>query len=117
MDEQPAVNHQPTKASPWPLFVALGLPLSEIGVVFGWPPVAIGGLLLFSGSIVGILRESGYAATLSAPSFWLGSILGVLGSAVILLTDVPLRGVYVAGTGAFLLLAAGVLWLWETGRL
>jgi hypothetical protein len=60
MDEQPGLSDQYRMASPWPLFVALGLALSEVGIFMGLFPVAVGGLLLFGGSVSGILRESGY---------------------------------------------------------
>lgn len=46
------------RASPWPPLVALGFVTSELGVVFGLRPVTVTGLLLFMGSIAGILTES-----------------------------------------------------------
>jgi len=61
MEEQPGLSDQYRTASPWPVFVALGLALSEIGVFIGLFPVAVFGLILFGGSIAGILTESGYA--------------------------------------------------------
>lgn len=61
--EAPGLSDQYTRASPWPLFVALGLPISEIGILFGVAPVAVGGLLLFCGSIAGMLVESAYVET------------------------------------------------------
>ena len=63
MVEEPGLSDQYRMASPWPLFVALGLPLAEMGLLFGLVPLAVGGLLLFGGSIAGMLRESGYART------------------------------------------------------
>ncbi|MFB6130464.1 MAG: hypothetical protein ABEJ28_06560, partial [Salinigranum sp.] len=52
------------KTSAWPMFVALGLAVSEVGVFMdGLYPVAVAGLLLFATSIAGILDESGYVAT------------------------------------------------------
>ncbi|WP_137283203.1 DUF7541 family protein [Halorussus salinisoli] len=62
MDEQPGLSDEYRKASPWPLFVAFGLAIFEVGIVWPLFPVAVGGLLLFVGSVVGILRESGYIA-------------------------------------------------------
>ena len=50
-----------SKASPWPLFVALGLAVGEVGVFMGLYPVAVGGLLLFVGSVAGIVQEAGYS--------------------------------------------------------
>jgi hypothetical protein len=61
MEEQPGLSDQYRTASPWPVFVALGLALSEIGVFIGLFPVAVFGLILFGGSVAGILTESGYA--------------------------------------------------------
>src|SRR6056297_3496059 len=61
MEEQPGLSDQYRTAIPWPVFVALGLPLSEIGVFIGLFPVAVFGLIVFGGSVAGILTESGYA--------------------------------------------------------
>jgi peptidoglycan/LPS O-acetylase OafA/YrhL len=43
------------------VFVALGIPISEIGLLFDVLPIAVGGLLLFCGSIAGLVAEAGYA--------------------------------------------------------
>jgi hypothetical protein len=89
MDEQPGLSEQYRRASAWPLFVALGLPLAEIGVLFGLVPVAVGGLLLFVGSIAGITQESGYVEQPWNLLAGLGSVLLVLG-AVLALSQIPL---------------------------
>lgn len=60
MDEQAGLSDQYRKASPWPVFVALGLAVSEVGVLFGVLPLAVGGLLLFGASVAGVLREADY---------------------------------------------------------
>jgi hypothetical protein len=53
----------PKKMSPWPLFVAVGLAIAEVGIVMeGLYPVAVAGLLLFVGSVAGIIHEAGYVA-------------------------------------------------------
>ena len=121
MDEhegaEPGLSDQYRRASPWPLFVALGLTLSEIGVVFGSRAVSIGGILLLSGSVVGILRESGYAATLWKATVGLGVLFAGLGAAVMILTDAVFRGSYVAIAGGLLLACGVVLALYESGRL
>jgi hypothetical protein len=57
---QPGLSDQYRKASPWPMLVALGFVISEVGVVLGYFPVTVGGLLLFGGTVSGILSESGY---------------------------------------------------------
>jgi amino acid permease len=47
-------------ASPWPIFIALGIPIAELGILFDLFPLAVGGLILFGGSVSGILQEAGY---------------------------------------------------------
>ena len=60
MDEDPALSEGYRMASPWPVFVALGIPISELGILFDLFPVTVGGLLLFCGSVAGMAREAGY---------------------------------------------------------
>ncbi|WP_254822100.1 DUF7541 family protein [Haloglomus halophilum] len=50
----------PTRVSAWPLVVALGLTVSEVGVFMGVYPLAVGGLVLFVASVAGITHEAGY---------------------------------------------------------
>ncbi|MFB6179372.1 MAG: hypothetical protein ABEI77_06580 [Halorientalis sp.] len=88
MNEEPGLSDQYRMASPWPLFVALGLTLSEVGIFIGIFAIAVGGLLLLGGSVAGILKESGYAADI-----W-GSLLGF---------------------GGFLLVAGAVLFVSQAG--
>ncbi|WP_135667057.1 DUF7541 family protein [Halorhabdus rudnickae] len=71
------------RASPWPVFVALGFALSELGIFVGLYPVAVGGLLLLAGSVAGILRESNYATDVWRPLAGLGAVLSVLGLAIV----------------------------------
>jgi len=52
MNETPGLSEQYRKTSPWPLFIALGVPISEIGLVFDIFPVAVGGLLLFCEGVI-----------------------------------------------------------------
>ncbi|MFB6096776.1 MAG: cox cluster protein [Haloferacaceae archaeon] len=63
MSENAGVSDQYSRASPWPLFVALGLAVGELGILFNLFPVAVGGLLLLCGSVAGMGTESGYAST------------------------------------------------------
>lgn len=79
MDEDPGLSDQYRMASPWPLFVALGLAISEVGIVVGIFSVAVGGLLLFGGSIAGILKESGYVGQLWSSLLAFGLLLVVVG--------------------------------------
>ena len=63
MDAEPGLSEQYRTASPWPVFVALGIPIAEVGILFELLPVAVGGLLLFGGSVAGLATEAGYAET------------------------------------------------------
>ena len=78
MEEQPGLSDQYRTASPWPVFVALGLALSEIGVFIGLFPVAVFGLILFGGSIAGILTESGYVDRPWPTLFGVGGLLAII---------------------------------------
>lgn len=60
--------------SAWPPFVALGLVVAEIGIVMNLVSVSIGGILLFGGSVAGILQDASMTET---PWGSLG-IIGVL---------------------------------------
>jgi len=115
MDEQPGLSDEYRKASPWPVFVAFGLAIFEVGIVMALFPVAVGGLLLFVGSVVGVLRESGYVA-----DPWKGLVTAsvvclAVGAAIAFTTTdaVRLRGVAVL-VGGVLVLFAGVFGsFWE----
>ncbi|HMB49448.1 MAG TPA: cox cluster protein [Natronoarchaeum rubrum] len=115
MTEEPGLSDQYRKSSPWPLLIALGLPLSEIGVILGLYPVAVGGLLLLLGSIAGILRETEYVgspwpvfAGMSAVLivvgigvfFYVGGSLGLGGGALTFDgSSLALRGLSIATAG------------------
>jgi hypothetical protein len=94
MDENPGLSDQYRMASPWPVFVALGLALSEVGIVVGLFAVAVAGLLLFGGSIAGILKESGYVEQLWGSLLGFGVALLVIGG-VLFATQVDLGSVAV----------------------
>ncbi len=115
MAEHSAVSTH-TRASPWPVFVALGFVLSEAGVLFGSRAVSVGGIFLFSASVVGILRESGYANTLSRPTAVMGALFSAGGGALYGLTAFDFRGASVLIAGAVLLVAALAAYGVETGR-
>jgi hypothetical protein len=74
---------QASKASPWPLFVALGLAVGEVGVFMGLYPVAVGGLLLFVGSVAGIVQEAGYSERPWKLLAVLGGLLVAIGAWVV----------------------------------
>ncbi|MFB6084999.1 MAG: cox cluster protein [Halorientalis sp.] len=83
MEEEPGLSDQYRKASPWPMFVALGFALSEVGIIIGIFPIAVGGLLLFGGSVAGILKESAYVDTLWGSLFAFGGALAAIGVGVV----------------------------------
>jgi hypothetical protein len=89
MDEQPGVSDEYRKASPWPLFVALGLALSEVGIVLNLLPVSVAGLLLFVGSVSGIVQDAGYVDRPWGLLGGLGAVLVTLG-VVLVLTQISL---------------------------
>jgi hypothetical protein len=70
--------------------------------------VAVGGLLLFCGSLTGLIREAGYAKTAWRPLAVFAVLLFVVGG-VLAFTDVNLvtRGYAIITAGA-LLAAAGI---------
>lgn len=112
MDENPGLSDQYRMASPWPLFVALGIPLAELGILFDLFALAVGGLLLFCGSVAGLLEEAGYVESPWRALAVCGVILLPIGGAFVF-TDAALvtRG-YAIGVAAALLLvgaAAGEL--------
>jgi hypothetical protein len=83
MEEDPGLSDQYRMASPWPVFVALGLAISEVGIVVGIFSVAVGGLLLFGGSVAGILKESGYVAQLWGSLLAFGLVLVAIGGGLL----------------------------------
>lgn len=117
MEGESGVRSEKPRASPWPVFVALGLALSEVGVVLGSGAVAFGGVLLFAASVVGILRESRYAATLWLPALGVGALFAASGALLYALTEFDARGTYVAAAGGIVVVAGVVLALVESGRL
>lgn len=60
MSERRATAGEYRRTSPWPVLVALGLALSELGVFVGLFPVAVVGLVLFGASVAGALAATGY---------------------------------------------------------
>jgi len=67
----------PDASSPWPLLVALGIAVGEVGVLFGLVPVAVGGVVLFGGSAASVLREAGFAQSAWRPLALVGASIGV----------------------------------------
>ena len=111
MSDESNPNSTYTGASPWPLFVALGFTLSEIGIVLGLRPVSVAGLLLFVGAVSGILTEAGY---ISQPTRATGvqglALIGVGGLLIIEnQTGTTIRGQSIAIAGILCLVGA-LLW-------
>lgn len=113
------------KTSPWPIVVVLGLVLSELGILFNVYPVAVVGLVMFVGSISGIVHEAGYVVSPWRLLVGLGAALAVIGAALVTVrvdggisvsvleaaaTDEILqRGLTITATGIVLSLAGIVL--------
>lgn len=109
MDEQAGLSDQYRKASPWPLFIALGLAFAEVGVFLNVVPFAVGGLLLLVGSIGGIMSESGYTATPWPFIGVLGVVLTVIGTALTVVYPLGGGGALDLGFRAIAIAVAGVL--------
>ncbi|KAB7518219.1 DUF7541 family protein [Halosegnis rubeus] len=121
-EERETETSAAAKVSSWPLFVALGLAVGEVGVVMAIYPLAIGGLVLFAGSIAGILTEAGYTErpwrTLTALSgvfvalglivvvTQTGTSVGAIESALASTDTIVLRGFSIVGAGIVALAAS-----------
>ena len=115
---EPGLSEQYTRASPWPIPLVLGIVTSEIGIVFdGLLPVAVGGLLLFAVSVVGILRESGFSDTLWKPALGLAVVFGAFGVALYAGTAAEARGLALIGSAVVIASGALAAFLYETERL
>ncbi len=89
MSDTPGVDEGYRRSSPWPIFVAFGLAISEVGVFVPLFPVAVGGLLLFTGSVAGILREAEFVTDGWTTFGALGGVLAVLGVGLYAVTGAP----------------------------
>lgn len=101
MSDDPGANRL---ASPWPVFVALGLTLSEVGIIVGVFTVAVGGLLLLGGSVAGILEEAGYTTDIWGSLLGFGVALLIAGGALFVSQlgfDPGAVGAVVANPGGF----------------
>jgi hypothetical protein len=97
--ENPGVANQYRTASPWPVLVAVGFAITEVGVFLGVFAVAVGGVLLLGASTAGILRESGYVRHTWRVLAALGGGFTLLGVAIVATQGSPL-GVSVAAVVA-----------------
>jgi hypothetical protein len=103
MDDQPGLSDQYRMASPWPLFVALGLTISEVGIVLNLIPLSVGGLLLLVGTTAGIVQEAGYTDRPWGVLGGLGALLVLLGGILVAtqITAVDVGAIVGTVTGAF----------------
>lgn len=93
----------------WPVLAALGLPLAEAGIIFGLFPVAVGGLFLFCGSLVGLLRNAGLVDDVRRALVGTGLVL-LLGGPVLAFTRVnDLTAVDLLARGSAIAVAGGLL--------
>ncbi len=113
------------KTSPWPIVVVLGLVLSELGILFNVYPVAVAGLVVFVGSVSGIVDEAGYVVSPWRLLVGLGAVLAVLGGIIVSVRfdgglsasvfaaaaadGILQRGLTIAATGAVVSVAGIVL--------
>lgn len=119
MSEQHAATSVKPRASPWPIPLVLGLVTAELGIVFGgaFLPVAVVGLLVFAGSVAGILRESTYVESIWASALGIAVVYGVGGALVATQTSALLRGQAMLGAALVAGLAGLVSYVHERGYL
>ena len=113
------------KTSPWPIVVVLGVVFSEFGILFNVYPVAVAGLVVFVGSVSGIVHEAGYVVSPWRLLVGLGAALAVLGGVIVSVRfdgglsasvfaaaaadGILQRGLTIAATGAVVSVAGVVL--------
>lgn len=109
MEGEPGLSDRHRKASPWPLFIALGFALAEVGVVLDLIAIAIGGLLLLVGSLGGITSEAGYTETPWSFIGGLGLLLAVVGTVLTAIYPLGGGGALDLGFRAVSIAVAGLL--------
>ncbi|MDG5817221.1 hypothetical protein [Natronococcus sp. A-GB7] len=87
MTDRSIETEQPPTSSPWPVLIATGLVLSEVGILVDLLPIAIGGLVLFASSVTGFITESDHVSSPWPLAIGFGALFVVLGA-----------GLYAAGT-------------------
>jgi hypothetical protein len=117
MEAEPGLSDQYRRASPWPLFVALGIPIAEVGIVFGLFPIAVGGLLLFGGSAAGMATEAGYAKTPWRALVGAAIPFAALGAGFAFTAiDLPTRGFAILAAAGILVAVAAAGTLFTPGQ-
>lgn len=95
-------------STPWPLLLAFGIAVAELGVFLGFAVVAVPGVVLFGGSLAGGLAEAGYARSRPQALALSGAGLSLLGGLTVLATTLGLRGLSIL-LGGLLLSVLGVV--------
>lgn len=72
------MNDGARETSAWPIFVALGVAVGELGVLFNLVPVAVGGVVLFGGASAAVVAESELADGPWRPLAAIGAIVGAI---------------------------------------
>jgi hypothetical protein len=70
------------RASPWPILVAVGLAVSELGVFLGSVPASVAGLIVFGGAAAGLAHDAGYGESPAGLLLVAGGVLVVVGGSV-----------------------------------
>ncbi|AWB27472.1 DUF7541 family protein [Halococcoides cellulosivorans] len=109
MVESTGVAEEFDRSSPWPLLIALGLALSEFGVFFGgiFVPVGVAGIVLFAGSVVGILVETGYVDSHRRGALIVGGTIVLIGGVLYGFSAVSVQ--FDLYTRAFTVVVGGLL--------
>ena len=100
-------TESPARASPWPVLVAVGLAVAELGVLFGAFPVAVGGVALLGASLAGFAAE-GDVASRPRSLLVVAGALGAAGAVVFVATGFRTRGAAVLVGAALLVVLAAV---------
>lgn len=79
-------------STPWPLLLAFGIAVAELGVFLGYAVIAVPGVVLFGGSLAGALAEAGYVSARPKALAFSGAALSLLGGGTVLATTLTLRG-------------------------
>lgn len=93
--------------TPWPVLLAFGIAVAELGVFLGYVVVAIPGVLLFGGSLAGGVAEAGYTRRPRSLAVS-GALLAALGALTVFATALTVRGLSIL-VGGLLLTALAVV--------
>lgn len=94
-------------STPWPLALAFGLAVAELGVFLGFAAVAAPGVVFFGASLAGAVDEAGYGRSRPFLLVVVAAAIAALG-VVAVVAALPIRG-YSMLIGAVLLLPLAAL--------